>query len=250
MIKVGVVGASGRTGQYVVQALQRRSDAVLHAALVSPGSPMRGGVVAGTELRYSPELEALSGADVVIEFTTPDTSVRVAAWCATQGVPVLIATTGHSEGQHRALEAHSTSIALGITPNTSVGAAVLTALAIQAKQLLGEGFDIEVLDIHHRMKKDAPSGTARAVVQPLVDEQQFVFGREGQRKSGEVGVAALRGGDVVGDHTVYFLGDGERLEITHRVSTRAVFGDGAVSLALKLAGRPKGLYSARQLIGL
>jgi 4-hydroxy-tetrahydrodipicolinate reductase len=250
MIKVGVVGASGRTGQYVVQALRRRSDAVLHAALVSPSSRMLGDMVAGTELRYSAELETLEGTDVVIEFTTPETSVRVAEWCATQGAPVLIATTGHSEEQRRSLEECGAATAVGITPNTSVGAAALTALAVQAKQLLGDAFDIEVLDIHHRMKKDAPSGTACAIVGPLVSEQQVIFGREGQRRAGEVGVAALRGGDVVGDHTVYFLGDGERLEITHRVSTRAVFGDGAVSLALKLMRFPKGVYSVQELIGL
>jgi 4-hydroxy-tetrahydrodipicolinate reductase len=249
MIRIGVVGASGRTGRYVVQALQGRSDARLYAAVVSPSCKMLGDVVEGTAVRYSAELDALSGADVVIEFTTPDVSLRIAGWCAEHRIPVLVATTGHSEEQRQAIERLSTLIAVGMTPNTSVGAAVLAALASQAKQLLGESFDIEVLDIHHRMKKDAPSGTARAIVQPLAGNQQLVFGREGQRCAGEVGVVAIRGGDAAGDHTVYFLGDGERLELTHRVSTREVFGRGAVSLALKLVGLPGGVYSAGQLIG-
>jgi 4-hydroxy-tetrahydrodipicolinate reductase len=138
---------------------------------------------------------------------------------------------------------------MGITPNTSLGAAVLTALVTEAKRMLGDSFDIEVLDMHHRMKKDAPSGTARSIVESLsTDTRPVIFGREGQRKSGEIGVVALRGGDVTGDHTVFFLGDGERIEVTHRVSTRAVLGQGAVSLACKLVTMPKGFFTARQIM--
>lgn len=250
MMKVGVVGASGRTGQYVVQALEHRVDAALHAAIVSQNSPQLGKQVPGTEIGFSADLGSLQGADVIIEFTNPDTSVRVAQWCALHRVPLLVATTGHTTGQLAIFESLASEIPLGIVPNTSIGAAVLANLAGEAKRLLGDSFDIEVLDLHHRMKKDAPSGTARSVVNYIQDDSPVIFGREGQRQVGEIGVVALRGGDAVGDHTVYFLGDGERIEITHRVSTRAVFGQGAVVMALRLVERPKGLYRVRHLIGL
>lgn len=248
MKKVGVVGATGRTGRHVVQALAERSDAELCAAIVSPTSTLLGQRVEGSHVDYSSELESLAGADVVIEFSNPETSVRVAEWCACHGVPVLAASTGHSAEQLKTLQELGAAIAIAIISNTSVGAAVLTALAGQAQQLLGPTFDVEVLDIHHRGKKDAPSGTARTLVHSIVSEPQIVFGRHGQRELGQVGVVSLRGGDVVGDHTVYLLGNGERIEITHRVSTRAVFGQGAVDLALRLLGLPRGVYSASQLI--
>ena len=249
MRRVGVVGASGRTGRYVVQALGERSDVELCAAVVSPTSTLLGTKVEGADVVYAADLESLAGADVVIEFTNPETSVRVAEWCAWRGVPVLAASTGHSAEQLKTLEGLGAAIAIGIVSNTSVGAAVLTALTGRAQQLLGPSFDVEVLDIHHRMKKDAPSGTARTLLHSIASEQQVVFGRQGKRELGEVGIVSLRGGDVVGDHTVYFLGNGERIEITHRVSTRAVFGQGAVDLALRLCRLPRGAYSASQLIG-
>ncbi len=249
MIKIGVVGASGRTGRCVVEALLNHDQACLYAAVVSQSSSSLGGEIKGTSVRYTAGLDSLSGSDLVIEFSNPETSIEVAAWCAESGVPVLLATTGHSDEQRSGISELAKRIALGLTPNTSIGAAVITTLASEAKRLLGDSFDIEVLDLHHRMKRDAPSGTAKAIIGPLVDDEQVVFGRHGQRRPGEVGVVALRGGDVVGDHTIYFLGNGERVELTHRVSTRAVFGQGAVSLALKLIGLPKGLYSAGQLLG-
>jgi 4-hydroxy-tetrahydrodipicolinate reductase len=248
MMKIGVVGATGRTGRFVVEAILARSDLRLGAALVSPRSKSLGAIVAGTEVQFSDDINALANTDLVIEFSTPDASVGVVEFCSARGIPVLVATTGHSPEQVARLNELGKRVALGITPNTSVGAAVLTSLAVRAKELLGPGFDIEVLDIHHRMKRDAPSGTAKSVIRPLVEDSDVVFGRAGLRRSGEVGVAALRGGDVVGDHTVYFLGEGERIEITHRVSTRAVFGQGAVALAVKLKGMSPGIYSAGQLI--
>ncbi len=249
MIRVGLVGASGRTGRYVLEALHERDDMILHAAIVSPSSASLGLEVAGTSLRYACELNSLDGAHIVIEFSNPETSLRVAQWCASHRVPVLIASTGHSTEQRRGLESCGLETAICITPNTSLGAAVLSQLAVEAKRLLGDSFDIEVLDIHHRMKRDAPSGTARSVVEPLSKgANPVVFGREGPRKLGEIGVAALRGGDVVGDHTVFFLGNGERIEVTHRVSSRSVFGKGAVGLASRLVTLPKGLYAAQQLL--
>jgi 4-hydroxy-tetrahydrodipicolinate reductase len=248
MIKIGVVGATGRTGRFVVETVVSRADLELCAALVSPQSKFLGGLIPGTGSSFTDDINSLAIADVVIDFSTPETSLRVAEFCGAMQIPVLVATTGHSSDQLSKLSLLGSRVAVGLTPNTSVGAAALTTLASRAKELLGSSFDIEVLDIHHRMKRDAPSGTAKAVIAPLAEDSDVVFGREGLRSHGEVGVVALRGGDVVGDHTVYFLGDGERIEITHRVSTRAVFGNGAVSLALKLIGVAPGLYSARDLI--
>ncbi|MFO0415756.1 MAG: 4-hydroxy-tetrahydrodipicolinate reductase [Pseudomonadota bacterium] len=248
MIRVGLVGASGRTGRYVVEALRGSKEAVLHSAIVSPGSPKLGSLVADTELYYSSEFSSLAGADVVIDFSNPATSVAVVEWCAAQGVPVLVATTGHSAEQVGLIKGLGSKVAVGLTPNTSVGAAALTSLVEKAKGLLGDGFDIEVLEIHHRMKKDAPSGTALSVVEPIADRERLVFGRPGTRREGEVGMVSLRGGDVVGDHTVYFLGHGERIEHSHRVSSREVFGSGAVRLAERLVMLPAGVYSARQLL--
>jgi 4-hydroxy-tetrahydrodipicolinate reductase len=248
MIKVGVVGASGRTGRFVVEAVNARSDTELCAAVVSSGSKLLGSVVAGSGVKFADELNELSSADVVIEFSNPEASIGVAEFCCARSIPVLVATTGHSDEQRARLIELGRKGIIGLTPNTSVGAAALTELAARARELLGPNFDIEVLDIHHRMKKDAPSGTAKAIVKPLAQDSAIVFGREGLRQPGEVGVVALRGGDVVGDHTVYFLGDGERIELTHRVSTRAVFGHGAVTLGLRLLGRSPGIYGPGALM--
>jgi 4-hydroxy-tetrahydrodipicolinate reductase len=249
MIKVGVVGASGRTGSQVIHALLTHAAAELHAAIVSPGSSRLGNVVGESRVAYRAELSALEGSDVVIDFSTPETSLAAAAWCALHGVPIVVATTGHTVQQIQEIESLSRTIPVALAPNTSIGAAAVTALSELAKQLLGESFDIEVMEIHHRGKKDAPSGTAKSIVQPLATDSESIFGRAGLRKPGEVGIVSLRGGDVVGDHTVYFLGHGERIEISHRVTSREVFGKGAVYLAEKLRGRAAGLYSARDLLG-
>jgi 4-hydroxy-tetrahydrodipicolinate reductase len=249
MIRVGVVGASGRSGMFVVQALRNMPGMALHAAVVSEESASLGKPVPDTDLHYQGDLEALRGADVVIEFTKPAVSIGVAKVCAKYRIPAVIATTGHSVDEIGELRECGTNVPMCIASNTSIGAAVLGVLAEKAKSLLGDGFDIEVLDLHHRMKRDAPSGTARTLLNGLAETSQVVFGREGLRQASEVGVVSLRGGDVAGEHTVFFLGEGERIEIAHRVSSRAVFGRGALVLARALCERPPGVYSARDLIG-
>jgi 4-hydroxy-tetrahydrodipicolinate reductase len=248
MTRIGVVGASGRTGSCAVRAVLQRSDCSLIAAIVSSGSPVLSHVVPETSVSYSSSLGDLAGCDAVIDFSTPEVSVLVAEGCAKMNIPLLVATTGHSSAQLETIRSYGARIPLGITSNTSVGAAALSKLASKAKLMLGEDFDIEVMEIHHRMKKDAPSGTARSVLEDVRGDSRVVFGREGQRQSEEIGVVSLRGGDVVGDHTVYFLGQGERIEITHRVATREVFGVGAVRFALKLIGKTPGVYGAKDLV--
>jgi 4-hydroxy-tetrahydrodipicolinate reductase len=193
-------------------------------------------------------MESLAGCDVAIDFSTPAVSVQVAETCAKLGIPLLVATTGHSTSQIEAIRSRGERIPVGVASNTSVGAVVLSKVASEAKRMLGPDFDLEVMEIHHRMKKDAPSGTARTILEELRGDEAIVFGREGQRQSEEIGVVSLRGGDVVGDHTVYFLGHGERIEITHRVATRDVFGVGAVRFALKLMTLKPGVYGAKDLV--
>lgn len=248
MTRIGVVGASGRTGTCVVNAVLQRNDCSLAAAIVSASSRVLSRVVPETSVKYTSHMQDLAGCDVAIDFSTPEVSVVVAETCAKAGIPLLVATTGHSSIQIEAIRAQAERIPVGITSNTSIGAGVLSKLASEAKQMLGPDFDIEVMEIHHRMKKDAPSGTARSVLGDLRGDAPIVYGREGQRQSGEIGVVSLRGGDVVGDHTVYFLGHGERIEITHSVATREVFGVGAVRFALKLVGMRPGLYAAKDLV--
>ena len=248
MIKVGVVGASGRTGSQVVSAVRESPSALLHAAIVSPDSAKHGESVESTTVCYSSDLAALTGCDVVIDFSVPESSLAAATWCAENGVPIVVATTGHTSEQMSVIRTFAAKIPVVIAPNTSLGAAAISVLSEVAKQMLGDSFDIEVLEIHHRGKKDAPSGTARAIVEPLSENAKVVFGREGLRKTGEIGVVSLRGGDVAGEHTVYFLGHGERLELSHRVTSREVFGRGAVVLAEKAKSLNPGVYSARDLL--
>lgn len=249
MRRVAVVGASGRTGRWVLSALAASSEASLQSAIVSPRSNVLGDTIEGAGVVYSSDLSVIEGADGVIEFATPEVSASVVDACARHGKPLLVATTGHSDEQRKALTDAAKKIPLCIAPNTSIGATALGMAARYLKKVLGESFDIEVMEIHHRMKKDAPSGTAKGIVSGLVDDVSSVaFGREGERRTGEVGVVSLRGGDVPGDHTVYFLGEGERIELTHRAQNREIFGRGAVTLMCRLIELPPGFYSVQELL--
>lgn len=249
MSRIGVVGATGRTGSKVIEALLGSRTSALAAAIVSPTSSRIGSAVVESGVLLSGDLGDLRGCDAVIEFTAPEPSVAVVERCRDLNIPVLVATTGHSPEQAAVIETAAKTIPILVAPNTSLGAALLALAAEQLQELSGAAFDVEVMEIHHRMKRDAPSGTARALVSAVMSEgQRAVFGREGLRQPDEVGVVSLRGGDVPGDHTVYFLGDGERLELSHKVSDRRVFGAGAVTLAERLVGKKAGLYSVRTLL--
>jgi 4-hydroxy-tetrahydrodipicolinate reductase len=194
-------------------------------------------------------MRALAECDGVIDFSTPANSVIVARVCAEFNKPLLVATTGLSEEERGILLECARVVPLCIAPNTSLAATALKMAARYLREILGPSFDIEVMEIHHRMKKDAPSGTALNVISALTTANKgVVFGREGLRKDGEIGVVSLRGGDVPGDHTVYFLGNGERIELTQRAQNRAIFGTGAVVLMERLLGRPAGLYPVEDLL--
>lgn len=251
-MRIGVVGASGRSGSLVVQVLLNHPQHTLGAAIVSPESKLLGKIASSRDNQmYVSGMENLRGCDGVIDFSLPLVSMQAVKWCAYERIPIVVATTGHSEEERTEIAEFAQSFPCALVSNTSVGATALGAAASLVQQLLGDRFDIEVSEIHHRMKKDAPSGTAATLVDILAqDTGKRVFGRSGMRHEGEIGIVSLRGGDIPGDHTVYFLGMGERIELTHRVHDRRIFAQGAVTFLERLACRGPGLYSARDLLTL
>jgi 4-hydroxy-tetrahydrodipicolinate reductase len=170
--------------------------------------------------------------------------------CSIRGLPLLIGTTCIDELCRETIANAAQTIPILLAPNTSIGVAALSELASLAQKILGPSFDVELSEIHHREKKDAPSGTAKALATRLSSEAQLVqaFNREGKRESGELGISSLRGGEVYGEHTIYFFGNGERIEITHRAESRSIFARGAFALMLALIDRPVGVYQVADLL--
>jgi 4-hydroxy-tetrahydrodipicolinate reductase len=263
--RLAVFGITGRMGQSLVRALREEACAALFqlsGALASAGSPHLGCDAAldgaATGVKITADLNrALERAQVALEFSIGDTLPAHARACATAGVPLLVGSTGLNEGAREALILAAREVAVLIAPNTSVGVAVVARLAAIATRALGEGFDIEILEAHHRAKRDAPSGTALALGEAVAEARGrslsdiAVFERRGQqseRQKGSVGFSVVRGGDIVGEHTVLYAGDGERVEITHRVSDRAIFARGALRAAAWLTGQPAGLYSMQNML--
>ena len=242
-MKIGVVGAGGRMGQMLVREVERAEDCVLIGAVHRTDHP-------------EPLFDA---ADAVIDFTIPAASVRHAALAAERGKILVVGTTGLSPADEAALKEAARRASIVYAPNMAVGVTLLTALVERVARTLGPDFDIEILEMHHRHKVDAPSGTAlglgRAAARgrgvALDNAAAFArHGHTGPRKPGDIGFAALRGGDVVGDHTVVFAGDGERIELTHKASGRQIYARGAVRAALWAQDRPPGLYSMFDVLGL
>ena len=265
-LRIGVVGAAGRMGRMVSRAVLGNGECTLTAALEQPGSPFVGrdiGTLAGldaTAVRIVDDADVFYGAcDAVIEFTAPHVTLHHAALAAAAGRALISGTTGLDAGQQDELHRAAAKIPIVWAPNMSAGVNLLFALTKQVATALGEEYDIEIVEMHHRDKVDAPSGTAlglgRAAAAgrglPLEDVQ--VLSREGHtgaRQRGQIGFAALRGGDVVGDHSVIFAADGERLELTHRASKRDNYAKGAVRAALWARGRKPGLYGMEDVLGL
>jgi 4-hydroxy-tetrahydrodipicolinate reductase len=196
---------------------------------------------------------------VWIDFSSPAATAANAAAAAERGAALVVGTTGVDAQGKQALTAAAARVPVVFAPNTSVGITVLLQLVAEAARLLGPGYDMEIVEAHHRMKRDAPSGTALRLAEALAEATGRDLGREarytrqgdvGPRTGTEIGIQTIRGGDVVGDHTVFFLGDGERIEVTHRASTRDTFARGAVRAALWTAGRAPGLYDMRDVLGL
>ncbi len=268
-IRLAIAGAGGRMGQALVEASLAAPEFALVAALDVAASPALGrdagerfgratGVIVGADVDA-----AVRAADVVIDFTRPAGTLAHVAACARHGVAAVVGTTGLDAGQKDALAADARRVPIVFAPNMSIGVVVLADLVERAARALGPAFDIEVLEMHHRMKVDAPSGTALKLGQAAatgagVDlDGSAVLARQGhtgERRPGTIGFATLRGGDVVGEHTVVFAGTGERVELTHRATSRQNFAAGALRaaryVAAKRDAREPGLYDMRDVLGL
>ncbi len=265
-LKIGVVGVAGRMGRMVVAEIAKTEGAMLSGAGESTGHPTLGqdaGELAGIGklgVALSDDAAALvAGADVLIDFTSPIASARHAGLAGEHGTAHIIGTTGFEPAHQAAIEAAARKTAIVQAPNMSLGVNLLFALTERVAGALGEDYDIEIFEIHHRHKVDAPSGTALGLGQAAargrgVDLDDIAErGRDGitgARARGAIGFASLRGGDVVGDHTVIFAGDGERIELTHRAGGRHIYASGAVRAALWAHGKPPGLYGMKDVLGL
>ena len=265
-MRIGITGCAGRMGQALVREILGTAGAELAGGTERPGSPDLGrdiGQVAGLDplgLPVSADAAALFAAsDAVIDFTSPAASVAHAALAAASGTALVVGTTGLKAPDTAALHAAAAGAAIVHAPNMSLGVNVLMALVERTAAILGPEFDIEIVEMHHRHKVDAPSGTAlglgRAAAAGRKVELDAVKetvrdGITGARAAGKIGFATLRGGDVIGDHSVIFAGDGERLELAHKASSRSLFAKGAVRAALWTKGQAPGVYSMRDVLGL
>jgi 4-hydroxy-tetrahydrodipicolinate reductase len=257
--RVLVVGACGRMGEQVRAWVNRHEGLALAAAVEAPGharldDEIEPGVRLGSDLR-----KALAGCDVAIDFTTPKATLAGLRAAAEAGVAYVTGTTGFSEAENQQIASLATRIAVVHAPNFSVSVNVLGWLAREAARRLGPEFDAELFELHHAAKRDAPSGTALFLAQAVADGQarrlrdHLVLERAGEigaRPAGAIGIQTLRGGDNPGEHTIFFLGQGERLELAHRASTRDHFARGAVRAAAWVVGREPGLYPIEQVFGL
>ena len=242
-LRIAVAGSTGRMGQMLIDAVGTAPDCTLAGAFDI-----------GADLRAS-----LAQAQVLIDFTRPEGTLAHLAACRELGVKAVIGTTGFSEAQKATVKAHARDIAIVMAPNMSVGVNVVFKLLEMAARSLNDGYDIEIVETHHRHKVDAPSGTAlkmgEVVAGALGRELQdcAVYAREGltgERRPGSIGFASLRGGDVVGDHSVLFCGTGERIEISHKSSSRSNYAQGSLRAARFLADKPNGLYGMEHVLGL
>ena len=243
MIAIGILGARGRMGQAIATALEGKAS-------------LAGGADLGDD---AAALAAAS--DVLVDFSTPDALAANLAVALAAGKPIVIGTTGLTPEHHRAIDAAAAAIAVLQTANTSLGVNLLRALVEQAARRLGPDWDIEIVEMHHRHKRDAPSGTALLLgasanigrgAATTIEKNRFDRMREGphEREQGGIYYASLRGGSVAGDHKVVFAGEGERIELGHRAESRAIFAHGAVAAALWLADKPAGRYTMADVLGL
>ena len=264
MTRVAIHGAAGRMGRNLIAACLEHPDLELAAALEQAGHHALGsdaGVLAGVESIGVPVTDAAHAPDfdVAIDFTRPEGALSLLAFCREHGRPIVIGTTGFSPEQRAQLGEAARSIPVLLAPNMGVGINLLLGLVEAAARTLGEDYDAEVIEAHHRHKVDAPSGTALGLGEALARgrgralEDCAVYSREGQtgeREPGAIGFATVRGGDIVGEHTVLFAGPGERIEITHRATSRMLFARGAVRAAGWMAGQQPGLYDMQDVLGL
>ena len=264
-MKIVIAGSSGRMGRMLIEAVLASADLQLHGALDVASSPALGqdagaflGRTTGVIIRADLD-GALTGADVLIDFTRPEGTLAHLTACARLGVNAVVGTTGFSEAQKAEIGVIAQSVAIVMAPNMSVGVNVVLRLLEVAARALSEGYDIEVIEAHHRHKVDAPSGTALKMGEVLAQalgrdlKTCGVFAREGvtgERDPSTIGFSTIRGGDIVGDHTVLFAGTGERIEISHRSSSRAGYAQGSLRAARFLATHRTGLFGMNDVLGM
>lgn len=265
-IRIAILGAAGRMGRALIATVASTPGAVLAAAIDRPQAAEQGmdaGLLAGlapTGVLVTADLAAaLATSDVLIDFTRPEGTLAAIAACRSAGKAIVIGTTGFTPEQKALIAEATRVIAVCQAANFSVGVNVLLKLVEDAARTLGDAYDVEIVEAHHRHKVDAPSGTALALGEAAAAGLQrnlrevAIYGREGHtgaRKTETIGFATVRGGDVIGDHTVMYLGDGERVELSHKASSRGNFAGGAVRAALWLAGKPASSYSMRDVLAL
>ena len=241
-VRVLLLGAKGRMGQAIAAAAPKANAEI----------------VAGLDLGDD-IAKQIAGCDVVVDFSHPNASSALAHACRDSKRPAVIGTTGHSKEERASMEELVLSVPVVLSPNFSVGVNALFWLTRKTAEMLGDDFDLEISEMHHRLKKDAPSGTAKKLAEILCEARQLDYaknvrhGREGligERPPNEIGVHSIRGGDVVGDHTVTFAGAGERLELSHKAASRETFALGALRAARWIIGKAPGLYSMEDVLGL
>jgi len=262
-LRIAVAGASGRMGRMLIETVLAADDCHLVGALDIASAKAQGedaGALAGrhTGVAITADLDVgLHDAQVLIDFTRPEGTLAHLARCRALGVKAVIGTTGFSAAQRAEIAEHALDVAIVMAPNMSVGVNVMLRLLDQAARALSEGYDIEVIEAHHRHKVDAPSGTALkmgevlagALGRSLADCAVYArHGVTGEREPRTIGFSAVRGGDIVGDHTVLFAGTGERIEITHRATSRANYAQGSLRAARFLASRERGLFDMHDVL--
>ena len=263
MVNIAIAGASGKMGRMLLEACAADGETALVAALDAPQSPAMGvsakAFGGNVELPVTADAAGVARGAVLIDFTRPEATLNYLDACVAGGIGMVIGTTGFDDAGKAKISEAAKKIPIVFSPNYSVGVNTVFKLLELAAKSMNEGYDIEILEMHHRMKVDAPSGTAIKLGEVIAEAQgtkladRAVYAREGhtgQRKDGAIGFAALRGGDVVGDHTVVFAGIGERIEITHKSSSRATYAVGALRAAKFLQGKAQGLFDMHDVLGL
>jgi 4-hydroxy-tetrahydrodipicolinate reductase len=260
---IGINGACGRMGQRLVALAREDPTLAVGAALESPSHPRQNqdiGEVCGLGALGVPVCSAITSAmklEVLIDFSVPEGTMALLPQCVAHRIPIVIATTGFTAEQRREIESAAHDTAVLMSPNMSLVVNVLFQLTrLTAESLKGKGFDVEIIERHHRFKKDSPSGTAvhfAKIVQDVMGQTELLHGREGivgERSANEIGVHAIRAGDNVGEHTIIFSALGETLELVHKSSSRDSYARGALEAAKFLAGKPAGRYSMEDVLGL
>jgi len=264
-VRIAVAGASGRMGRTLIETIAQAEDMVLAAALDQPGSAYLGrdaGELVGAPcgVAVSDDIDAaLALADCLIDFTRPEGTLAHLEVCRRRGVHLVIGTTGFTTEGKLAVQEASRDIPIVFAPNMAVGVNLVFRLIDVAARALNEGYDVEIIESHHRHKVDAPSGTALRMGEVVAEAlgrdlaECAVYGRQGhtgERSAATIGFSTVRGGDIVGDHTVLFAGTGERIEITHKAASRASYATGALRAARFMRGRARGLFDMQDVLGL